>query len=277
MKYIKLLILIFVVSLSSGCIFEPKVTTEINLTNRLTFNYGEEVYLYDIVQITDGNIIDQNYLVNTTNVGSNKITIYYKDSNKHKKKYEFSIDVIDNEKPILSVPKNQYVVQNNEINLSSKVFYGDNATRNVQFNITGDYDLTTVGDYDLTYTATDDSNNTTTKESTLHVIAKPIDTDTKEPEGTPINYYLKNYKDNSNQIGIDVSVHQGNIDFNKVKASGVDFVILRIGYGPDSDGQMTLDSNFETYYNDATAAGLNIGVYLYSYATTIEEANIQSD
>ena len=277
MKYIKLLVLLFVISFSSGCIFEPKVTTEINLTNRLSFNYGEEVYLYDIVQITDGSIIDQNYLVDTTSIGENKIQINYKDSNKHKKSYKFSINIIDNEKPILSVPKNQYVVQNNEINLLNKVFYGDNATRNVQCNITGDYDLTTIGDYDLTYTATDESNNTSIKTSTLHVIEKPLETDDKKTEGTPINYYIKNYKDKANQIGIDVSSHQSDIDFNKVKAAGVDFVILRCGYGPDSDGQMTLDSNFETYYNDAKAAGLKIGVYIYSYATTIEEANIQSD
>lgn len=277
MKYLKIIILLITISLSSGCIFEPKVTTEIKLANNLTYNYGDKVYIYDLVQITDGTIIDQNYLVDTTNIGDNKIKISYKDSNKHKKSYEFNINIIDNEKPLLSVPKNQYVVQNNEINLFSKVFYGDNATRQVQCEITGDYDLTTVGDYDLTYTATDESNNTTIKNSTLHVIEKPIDTTTKEDEGKPINYYIKNYKDSTNQIGIDISSYQKDVDFNKVKDAGVDFVILRIGYGPDSDGNMTIDNNFEIYYNAAKEAGLKIGIYLFSYATTIEEANIQSD
>ena len=60
--------------------------------------------------------------------------------------------------------------------------------------------------------------------------------------------------------GIDVSKWQGSIDWNKVKASGIDFVIIRAGYGK------TVDHKFETNYKGATAAGLNVGAYWYSYA-----------
>lgn len=60
--------------------------------------------------------------------------------------------------------------------------------------------------------------------------------------------------------GIDVSYWQGDIDFNKVKTSGIDFVILRAGYS------LVRDNNFEDYYAQATAAGLNVGAYWYSYA-----------
>ena len=60
--------------------------------------------------------------------------------------------------------------------------------------------------------------------------------------------------------GIDVSKWQGSINWDKVKASGVDFVIIRAGIGK------TVDPKFETNYKGATAAGLNVGAYWYSYA-----------
>ena len=73
--------------------------------------------------------------------------------------------------------------------------------------------------------------------------------------------------------GIDVSVWQGpNVDFQKVKDSGINFVILRAGYG---HGQA--DKYFESNYQKAKAAGLNVGVYWYAYAmrekASTEEAN----
>lgn len=59
--------------------------------------------------------------------------------------------------------------------------------------------------------------------------------------------------------GIDVSVWQGNIDFQKVKASGIDFVIIRAGYGNGNK-----DKWFDENYRKAKAAGLHIGAYWYS-------------
>lgn len=68
--------------------------------------------------------------------------------------------------------------------------------------------------------------------------------------------------------GIDVSVWQGNsIDFNMVKASGIDFVIIRAGYGNGNK-----DKYFETNYSKAKAAGLHVGAYWYSYATSADGA-----
>lgn len=63
--------------------------------------------------------------------------------------------------------------------------------------------------------------------------------------------------------GIDVSVHNSKIDFNKVKAAGIDFVIIRAGYGKAISQK---DKNFETNYKAAKAAGLKVGAYWYSYA-----------
>lgn len=66
--------------------------------------------------------------------------------------------------------------------------------------------------------------------------------------------------------GIDVSKWQGTIDFNAVKNAGYHFVMIRVYNG------YSIDPNFETYYRDAIAAGLSVGVYYYSYATSVEAA-----
>lgn len=69
--------------------------------------------------------------------------------------------------------------------------------------------------------------------------------------------------------GIDVSKHNGTIDWAKVKAAGVQFAMLRAGYGR-YDNQK--DERFESNYKGATAAGIPVGAYHYSYATTAEQA-----
>ena len=65
--------------------------------------------------------------------------------------------------------------------------------------------------------------------------------------------------------GIDVSKHNGKIDFKKVKDSGIKFVIIRAGYGGSAPVK---DEKFEENYKNARANGLLVGAYIYSYADT---------
>lgn len=74
---------------------------------------------------------------------------------------------------------------------------------------------------------------------------------------------------------IDVSTWQGrNIDFNKVKSDGIDYVILRSGYGRETYQK---DDTFETNYAKAKAAGLKVGVYWFSYAMSASEATAEAN
>jgi len=72
--------------------------------------------------------------------------------------------------------------------------------------------------------------------------------------------------------GIDVSSHQGEIDWQKVKDSGVEFVFLRIGYRGYEQGLLNADTAFEEYYNGAREVGLPVGVYFFSQAIDEREA-----
>ena len=69
--------------------------------------------------------------------------------------------------------------------------------------------------------------------------------------------------------GIDVSEHQGVIDWKKVKANGVKFAILRAGYGRETSQK---DEQFENNYKGCKNNGIPCGVYWYSYAMSEEEA-----
>ena len=74
--------------------------------------------------------------------------------------------------------------------------------------------------------------------------------------------------------GIDVSFYQGNVNWTAVKNSGIDFVIIRAGYGRFISQK---DPKFEEYYAGAKAAGLKVGTYWYSYARSAAEALIEAD
>ena len=69
--------------------------------------------------------------------------------------------------------------------------------------------------------------------------------------------------------GIDVSYHNGEIDFAKVK-SQVDFIIMRAGYGTKKENSKEV--KFDIYYEEAKKNNIPVGTYWYCYATNPEEA-----
>ncbi|MBR3391912.1 MAG: S-layer homology domain-containing protein [Firmicutes bacterium] len=72
--------------------------------------------------------------------------------------------------------------------------------------------------------------------------------------------------------GIDVSSWNGDIDWEKVAADGIDFAIIRCAYRGYSAGNLMTDEMFYNYMDGAIAAGLDVGVYVYSSAINEEEA-----
>ena len=85
----------------------------------------------------------------------------------------------------------------------------------------------------------------------------------------------------SGTMGIDVSKHNGTIDWAAVKNSGVSYVIIRCGYRGYTQGSLIIDPKFEQNIKGATAAGLKVGVYFFSQAVdeveAVEEASFVLD
>jgi len=73
-------------------------------------------------------------------------------------------------------------------------------------------------------------------------------------------------------LGIDVSTHQKEIDWQQVKDAGVEFVMIRIGYRGSKEGMLYEDEWAQTYYEGAKSAGLKVGGYFFSQSITPEEA-----
>ena len=77
-----------------------------------------------------------------------------------------------------------------------------------------------------------------------------------------------------NKRGVDISAAQGNVNMDKIKAAGYDFVMIHCGFGNDDPDQD--DSQFEANVKKAEAAGLLWGAYLYSYALNTDEAKSEA-
>ena len=79
-------------------------------------------------------------------------------------------------------------------------------------------------------------------------------------------------------FGIDVSKYQSGLDWNKIKKSGVSFVIIRIGYrGYGAAGNLVKDPMFEEHFTNARNAGLKVGVYFFTQAMNEAEAQEEAD
>lgn len=103
--------------------------------------------------------------------------------------------------------------------------------------------------------------------------------------GCDHNRYMANYfsRDGKDRVlynepgvrmrsGIDVSEHQSQIDWAKVAGDGLDFAIIRLGYRGYSYGSVKLDARYTENMKNAAANGLDVGVYFFSQAITVEEA-----
>lgn len=99
---------------------------------------------------------------------------------------------------------------------------------------------------------------------------QPIDSSSGDRS---LNY--KAYHENATRQGIDVSQWQGVIDWEQVKASGIDFAIIRCGYGKNYSEQD--DPYWQRNVSECERLGIPYGVYIYSYATDIASAKSEAE
>ena len=269
----KIIILILVILLC-GC--NNKNTTIINLNKNLNIEVGESVYLYDLVNIKNGSFITKNYLIDTSKLGNKKIAFNYETNNNKKEKYSFKVNIIDTTPPVILSNSTYEIEKGKKFNISSSPLCGDNYDRNIKCEILGDYNTNKIGIYKLKFSATDTSKNKTEKDFTL-IVKDKINSSSYNPSPKYLKDIIKNYKTNKNEIGIDVSTWQGDIDFNKVKEDGVSFVMIRIGFGHNNKKENVLDNKFLQNIKNAKKAGLKVGIYFYSYAENEKQAKDQAN
>ena len=181
----------------------------------------------------------------------------------------------------LSLPETVSIKVGNTFNIQKHIGYIDDCDADVDIKVEGEVDTSTVGSYPITITLTDDAGNTKTGKMTVKVYKPSNSGGGGGGGGTDTHKTLKfadfkaRYPDSDIAHGIDVSRYQGDINFEKVKAAGCEFVMLRAMIY--NNGELGEDRKFEQYYKDAKAAGLKIGAYYYSTDSTIEMLKEHTD
>lgn len=272
----KIILLLIIIGMLTGCgrdKYEKPDEVSINLKENVYEVYSK-VHLYDFIESSNVEVKTENKLIKTDQVGEffEDITYIF---NKKKYNYKIKYNIVDTEAPVLiNVASVRTVKVNEDAYFCDEIVFADNYDRTPRCEIEGNYDLTTVGTYNVNFVIKDSSNNETKKGLKINVvdsIASNNNNNTKKVT-LPISKVIEEKKNENTMIGIDVSRWQTDIDFEKVKADGVEFVIMRMGINSDIDKDISVDTYYERNIRNARNAGLKVGIYVYSSAIDIKTA-----
>lgn len=87
-----------------------------------------------------------------------------------------------------------------------------------------------------------------------------------------LQYYFNGDGSLGSHLVIDVSTYNGDIDWNRVKAAGIDYAIIRVGYRGYETARLVKDKRFDANMRNATAAGVKVGAYIVTQAVNTNEA-----
>ena len=241
-----------------------------------------EANLEDYIDTIEGKIVEKPK-INNKKIGKQSLEFIYLNKDNKKRRGTFEIEIVDTEKPLVWLSNNYSTKIGTDIDLKDKIMCVDNYDNKPSCQINGEYDINTPGVYPLEFIAKDSSGNTFQKNFTLTVY-EPVTTENNtspttpsEPQYTDFAEVINNYKTENNEIGIDVSKWQGNVDFTKVKNAGASFVMIRVGSQNGTGGEYVLDNTFKQNIENALKNNLKVGIYFYSYADSEKEAQKQAN
>ncbi len=272
----KILFILFICLLLFGCNKKEKViaASHIELDCNKIFEYDEEVYVFDLIDDDSIKITSKNIQLDTLTLGEHNIRVeFIKDETRAYD--DITYYVLDTTEPLVLINSSYTYTKGSNDNLVDKIFCADNYDKRPNCFIEGVYDFNKIGEYDLKHVAIDTSDNRVEHNFKLKIVKPSKSTDNTSKPKYPIEDLINNYKNDNTMIGIDVSAWQGDIDYKKVKDAGVEFVIIRIGFGHNSNNEIILDKCFKNNIKNAKDAGLLVGIYFYSYANSIEQAKEQ--
>ena len=237
-----------------------------------TVEVYDEVPLSELITDTNVTLLEPDKIIGTKKLGRVGVKVRFEyEGEEYLGKVGY--DVVDTTAPVvLNSGWNPYVKLDQPFNLSSLVGYVDNFDRSLDLSYTGEVDTSTIGRYDITATVTDDSGNSTSWDMAVYVL---MDIPAPEDNNPRVNFtdFVDYYCYENVSYGIDVSAWQTNVDYEKVKAQGCEFVIMRMGY---FYGDIVMDDYYQQNMENATKAGLDVGVYFYTTANTEDEAREQA-
>ena len=233
---------------------------------------GTRVTVRDFVTDTNVDLAAPDSLVDTTTLGEHTVTVAWT-QNGVPGETALTYLVQDTQPPvILNAGAEPYVKVGAAFDIGTLVGIGDVYDPTPTLIAEGYIDTAAPGSYPITVTAEDSSGNAVTWDLNVQV----VDSVPGYAPYSPVTDFgaFAAGAGAGGRCGIDVSKWQGNIDFDAVRDAGCSFVLMRIGYG---GSEISMDSWYQPNYQKAREAGLDVGVYFYSTATTEEQARYQAD
>lgn len=252
---------------------QKRVEEKINFDEKYQVEVYSDININDLVR-KDEIIIVSNPIIDTNSLGTRKVKFDYKYAESVYSK-EIEVEVVDTTRPTIFASSSYTVNRGSTRNFVNYILAGDNYDDNPLRKIRGEYDLNKVGKYPVTYYIRDSSGNENEADFTIKVVEPSKGSSSSNSKSTgkvKFTDVVSEHKNEQTEIGIDVSKWQGKIDFEKVKQAGCEFVIIRLGHQSGVGGELIVDPYFETNIKNAKKYGLKVGVYLYTYARSEEDA-----
>ena len=217
----------------------------VDLKKNLKAEFLSEVKVSDFITSINGNIIDD-YKIDTKDIGRKKVSFKYINDDNIEVSYSYALDIVDTSPPVVWLSDNYTVTLGSEDELTQNILCGDNYDSKPLCEVIGEYDLNIENTYPLIFKATDSSGNVTEKSFNLNVISPSNKRNSNSSNSkTYFSDIVENYKNDNTEIGLDISHWQGDIDFEKIKNAGVEFVMIRVGRTDGIGGEYVLDTKFE--------------------------------
>ena len=242
----------------------------VELNDNLEIDVFSDVKLSSLIKSINGELV-KDFSINTKKVGKQAVKFKYVNTDDIEVSYTFEIDVVDKVAPLIFSSKSFSVTKGYTGNLEEELFCGDNYDNNPKCEIIGHYDYNVSGSYPVAFLGTDSSGNVSRTDFTLNV--KEPSTGSGSSSGGSSSYInfsdvVNEHKTFKTSIGLDVSHWQGDIDFQKVKDAGVEFVFIRVGSQRGVNGEYFIDPKFERNIKGFKEVGIPVGIYFYSYANS---------
>ena len=267
----KIVIVLLIAILLTGCIKNNSTPSKKGLeiiTHEV--NVYSKTKISDIVKVNGGKLLED-HEINTDKLREEIIKVKYSIDGK-KETMDVKVNIIDKEAPLIHGFSSYNHLLGTKFTFENDIFVADNYSTILNKEIIGEYDLNVVGTYDVTLKVTDESGNVSYNKFKLNVVEPTnekkkqelitLDSLEKLPDGT---YYM-----------VDVSKWEENINWKKVYDSGIHYAMIRLGTQRGVGTDSIIDSYYKKNIKEAKEAGLEIGIYYYSYAKSKKEAKEQA-
>lgn len=243
---------------------------KIDFIEPLEIPFNSEYKVSDVIKSINGEYVTDP-VIDTSTVGKKEVNFSYINEEDIKIPYKFYINIIDNTPPTISVGDTYTVKIGYNKKLEDVILCADDYDDNPTCLIEGEYNFNNIGIYPLKFIAKDFSGNETVKNFNLKVTSKGSNSSSKA-SSIPFKNLYNEYKNDNTLIGIDVSKWQGNIDFEKVRDEGIEFVFIKVGGQNGIGKDYYIDPKFIENIEGFQKLNIPVGLYFYSYANSEKQA-----